>query len=305
MDTIFGIDIADKTFVVFNEDAGHQQIENKKQGISAFLKALPQGSTIVIESTGGYGTLLADMAVKKKFTVYIVQPNKVKSFRRSGPMRSKTDRNDAQAIHDYFLAHGRYLFPYEPLPPFEKKLRQLARTKENLVKNVASIRLSLKTAGFTKNEIEETVQSVQKQIVTIEAKIDLMLKEAGDESQVIQSIPGVKANVTAFVLPVLRTVHFRDKHAFVSFTGFDLVLNESGNFKGKTRLSKQGDPHIRRALYLAAMAAARSRAFKAYYLSIIKEKKLKKVQALVVLARKLLRIIYGVYRSRKAFVAQT
>ena len=302
MDTVFGIDIASKSFVVYNEDTGHQEIFNTKRSIDLFLKSLPKEAILVFESTGGYGTLLANRAFAKGLTVYIVQPNKIRYYRRSGPLRSKTDRNDARAIRGYFDAHHKELHPYQPLPAFEARLRQLARSREGLAKHVASIVAMLKAVGDSPKTIEATVSSLRKRMDQIDKEVDGMIKGLAD-AKVIMSIPGVKRYVTAFVLPILRTIPFRSKHAFVSFVGFDIVLNDSGQIHGRTVISKQGDGHIRKAIYMAAMAAARSKAFKPYYLKIIEEKKLSKIQALVALARKLLRTIYGVFKSQKAFVA--
>jgi transposase len=269
-----------------------------------FLKSLPQDAILALESTGGYGTLLANMACAKGFTVYMVQPNKVRNFRKSSPMRSKTDKNDAIAIHDYILAHKRYLHPYQPLPAFEARLRTLARVREGLSSKLVSILSMLRALGDNKKEIEATTVSLRKRIARIDSEIECMIAGALD-SKLIMSIPGVKKVVLSFVLPVLRTIPFASKHAFVSYVGLDLVMNESGQFKGRRSLSKQGDRHIRRAIYMAAMAASRSKAFKDYYQKLLNEKKLTKIQALVALARKLLRVIYGVYRSGKTFVAHS
>jgi len=41
-----------------------------------------------------------------------------------------------------------------------------------------------------------------------------------------------------------------------SYAGYDVVLRESGNFKGKTRISKKGNSHIRAALHVGGSSSS-------------------------------------------------
>ena len=69
----------------------------------------------------------------------------------------------------------------------------------------------------------------------------------------------------------------------------------------QTHLSKRGNVHLRRALYMPAMAAARfNPAVKAIYDRLI-EKGRPRMVALGAAMRKLLMIAYGVLKSRKEF----
>lgn len=301
MDLIFGIDIASGEFVAYNEDWGFVICANQRRAIQALLKKLPEGAVVAVEATGGYGKLLADSAVEKGFTVYMLQPVRVRRFRQAGPERSKTDKIDAKEIHGYVRAFSEKLHPYRPLPEFEASLRRLFRVRDGLMGKIASIRVLLSSLG----ESPKTVEAILKSLV---AKTDALLEEiermlaTAEDAKVLRSIVGVGACTTAAVLPILRTVPFKGKSALAKYVGLDLVANESGKFKGRRRISKQGDKRIRKALYTAAMSASRSKAWKPYYTWLVEFKKLKKIAALVALARKILYTAYGVYRTQKAFV---
>ena len=65
-------------------------------------------------------------------------------------------------------------------------------------------------------------------------------------------------------------------------------------------MSKQGDKAARTLLYNAASSAARSIYFKDYY-AMLRARGLASTAALVVIARKLLRIAYGVWRTGQSF----
>jgi transposase len=306
MDLMFGIDVASQEFVDFNGDQGYSSWQNNKlRPIRAYLKTLPKGAVLGIEATGGYGKMLADEAVAKGFTVFIVQPAKVRRFRQSAPdVRGKSDRIDAKAIHDYVELFQSRLHAYEPLPEFEARLRKLARTRDGLVRKAASIKLILKSLGDSSKQIEATLKGLKHRIAQLNEQIELLLG-SNEDAKVLATIPTVKTAVIAAVLPALRTIPFKDKYALDSYAGMDLRLNESGQFKGKRHISKQGDKYIRRALYMAAFSGIRSRAWKEHYRVLIQEKKLCKVAAINALARKILHTIFGVYRSQKPFSIQT
>jgi len=302
MDLFYGIDIASESFVVFNEERGCFDCLNNKKQIAALLKTLPEGAVLAVEATGGYAKPLADAACAKGFTVYMLQPARVKNFRKSGPHRSKTDKIDAEEIHEYVKVFEKRLHPYKPMPELEAEMRKLTHVRDGLVSKTASIRLQLRSLGNDRRSVEAAVSGLVRESEKIFAKLEEMLASAED-AEVLFSIPSVKTCTIAAVLPILRTIPFKDKCAFASYLGMDLVVNESGKFKGKSRLSKQGDKHARKALFMAAMSASTSKIWKPYYTQLLEVKKLKKKQALIALARKLLYTIFGVFRTQKKFVA--
>jgi hypothetical protein len=67
------------------------------------------------------------------------------------------------------------------------------------------------------------------------------------------------------LLNTLERVPLKSADAFVAFTGLDLRPKDSGQCRGRRRLSKRGPGELRRLLYLAAMAAAKTKDWKAFY----------------------------------------
>ena len=104
----------------------------------------------------------------------------------------------------------------------------------------------------------------------------------------------------AALTTLFNRVHFASSDAAVAFCGLDPRPNESGRKVGRRRLSKQGDKAARTLLYNAASSAARTAHFKDYY-AMLRARGLASTAALVVIARKLLRIAYGVWRTGQAF----
>jgi transposase len=88
----------------------------------------------------------------------------------------------------------------------------------------------------------------------------------------------------------------------VAHAGLDPRQYSSGSsVHKKTRISKTGDRHLRRGLYMPASVAVRHDPHvRAYYEHILARGKLK-MQALVATMRRLLHAIYGMLESRQPF----
>jgi transposase len=87
----------------------------------------------------------------------------------------------------------------------------------------------------------------------------------------------------------------------IAFTGIDPSLHESGNYIGMSKLSKRGNRHLRRVVYLMTTAvASKNPFFKAYFLRR-KREGLPPQKALFATAHKLLRVIFAMLTQRTYF----
>ena len=93
---------------------------------------------------------------------------------------------------------------------------------------------------------------------------------------------------------------FANSDAVVAAYGMDPRPKDSGKQVGKRHLTKQGNPEDRRLIYLAAQSAAKTRLFRPTYLAL-RAKGFATTEAIVILARKLLRIAFAVWTSGKPF----
>ena len=84
---------------------------------------------------------------------------------------------------------------------------------------------------------------------------------------------------------------FRTSDQFVAFLGLDVRVRDSGKLRGKRKLTKRGDPEMRRLLYNAAMSFARDPRYKPLYDRLI-ERGMSSTAAYVILARKLVRVTF-------------
>lgn len=98
---------------------------------------------------------------------------------------------------------------------------------------------------------------------------------------------------------------FRQFHTVSEITkmaGLDLFEISSGAHKGARHISKRGRPLLRKFLYFAAMRCARRRGvMHAVYQSYLR-RGIPKVKALIIIARKLLRILFALVRDHSYYV---
>jgi hypothetical protein len=95
---------------------------------------------------------------------------------------------------------------------------------------------------------------------------------------------------------------FESAAQLVSYAGYDVVENQSSKRVGKTRISKKGNSHIRRALHFAAFNMVRYEVgnFVPFYNRIFERSKLK-MKAYTAVQKKLLTIIYALWKKDQAF----
>lgn len=93
---------------------------------------------------------------------------------------------------------------------------------------------------------------------------------------------------------------FSRSDSFIAFLGLDVRMRDSRQTRGRRKLTKAGDPELRRLLCLAAMQAARSAAWCVLY-QRYRDRGFSKIQSLVVLARKLARVAFALLKNQSTY----
>lgn len=288
--------------------AGHEGqivagvLPNNRSSIVGWLKRLPAGSVIAMEATGGYQELLVRTAHERGFAVYVLNPTHVHHYAISLGNRGKTDRLDAEVIAQYIAQRHTKLHRYEPISPELQQVRSLQALRSTVVRVGASLRLSAQRHGCASGHQKQALASLSSWAEQLERELIAKIKAQSEWAKtygLLTSICGIGPINGAALTALFNRVHFTCSDAAVAFCGLDPRPNESGRKVGRRRLSKQGDKAARTLLYNAASSAART-VFKDYY-TTLRARGLASTAALVVIARKLLRIAYGVWRTGQAF----
>ena len=112
-----GADVAKDEIVVAcaEQSFASRKIYNSRTALLAWLKTLPAGSRIGMESTSTYHELLAELAHKLGFVVYVLNPKDVRHYAKGVGQRGKTDRVDANVVARFVAKENPALHPFAPL----------------------------------------------------------------------------------------------------------------------------------------------------------------------------------------------
>lgn len=302
-----GADVAKAEFVVASYGTGRatpHSVQNKRSSISRWLKTLPADSCIAMESTGAYHRLLADTAHAQGFDVYVLNARHVHHYAKSVGCRGKTDRLDAEVIARYAAQEHEHLHRYEPTPAHLQTLCELQRLRAAAVRALVGLKQTYQHSGQRgRGLLDSALAGLKATISDLEAEMSKEVQANESLAQtygLMSSITGIGLQTGAALSMLFERIAFKTSDAVVAFAGLDPRPRESGQRTGLRKVSKQGDPALRALLYNAASSAARSAVFKGHY-QALRAKKFASTEALVILARKLLRIAYGVWRSKKPF----
>jgi transposase len=322
---VIGIDISMDSFVcragLIKTDqqatiSSYQEFKNTKLGIRKFyqyaqtqkIKGITQ--YFLMEATGVYYEALAYFLKSKGAHVIVVLPNKAKSFARTLTIKSKTDPIDARMLTQ--LGLEKVLSEWEPPSELMKTLKQLTREHLSLKdrKTDAKNRIHAKAHSFqpgkdTVRRLKLESRFYERLIKEIEVSIRALLQSDSEIWAKIKNIQKVKGLGLMTIAKILAETDafalIQNGKQLVSYAGLDVVFNESGKYRGKAKISKKGNRHLRMSVYMPAISAIRSnRTMKTYYNRMLEKGKPKKV-GIIAIARKLLLLVYFLWMNETEY----
>ncbi|MFN7219283.1 MAG: IS110 family transposase, partial [Burkholderiales bacterium] len=278
-------------------------VKNQRADLLAFLKNLPAGSRIGLESTGIYHELLANLAYKLGFVVYVLNPKDARNYAKAIGLRGKTDRVDSEMLARMISREYEKLHAWVPPTPEQREIGQLLNRRAKL----SSLRQSLGQTLTGVDGFNADLKSMRKRFDQLLARIDARVKELNEldpkrkeHVQHMLTLDGVGKVVAPSLVNALERLPLKSADAFVAFTGLDPRPDESGRYRGKRRLSKRGPSELRRLLYVAAMSARKTKTWKPIY-EHYRAKGLSSTASLVVIARRLARVAWSMYTNNTPF----
>ncbi|RKZ23913.1 IS110 family transposase [bacterium] len=129
---------------------------------------------------------------------------------------------------------------------------------------------------------------------------EIIQKKCAEKLQIFCSIPGINKTLAIYFICETEGKNFKTWKNLIAYAGIDPSVTQSGKYEGKSRISKRGNPHLRRTLYLMSMSCIlQNPTLKAYYLK--KREHLAPKQAIIATASKLARIIYTLLQKKCYF----
>jgi len=267
--------------------------------------------SFTMEPTGIYYENLAYFLHAQNEIVHIVLPLRAKRYAESLPGDSKTDKIDSKALGR--MGVERKLDVWQIDTPIYKDLKQLTRERDALIKERTIVKNRLHALQNSANPYKKSLRRLKglikyldQQIKAIEDDIqELVISDEWLSKKVEQviSIPGV--GLLTAVIVISETNGFaliKSIKQLVSYAGLDVEIRESGTWKGKSKISKKGNVHIRKALYFPAYTNMKnSNNYMGLY-SRIFAKKQKSLIAATATQKKLLGLIYTLWKNETVYI---
>jgi transposase len=271
-----------------------------------WLEAHISGSiSVVMESTGSYGMLAAELFNQAGHRVSIVNAKRVKDFADSQGRRNKTDKADAEVIARFGLTQQ--LAQWRPLPAQQSVLRDLLRHMADFqsVAQAQANRLEKlrDPQSAVAGSLRRSITWHGGEIKRIEAEVDAHLKAHPSleaDCQRLESIPGI-ARKTARVLVAEVLRELNSSRAAAAWAGLTPRLNESGTRRKPSKIGPDGNHLLRKALYFPALSAMRhSPRFKTFAQRLAERGK-SKMEVIIAVAHKLLRTAFAILKNQSTY----
>jgi transposase len=123
-----------------------------------------------------------------------------------------------------------------------------------------------------------------------------------EELDIIRSIDGINNITGSTFLAELGDINkFNSYKHVIAFAGLDPSIHQSGQYEGHSTISKRGNRHLRRVIFLMTLCAVRSKnIFREYFLRR-KQEGLPPKKAILATAHKLIRVIFAMLSKKSLF----
>ena len=291
-----------------NTDSGFNQFEvwisrHKKFDIPVHL---------TVEATGNYHENFAFFFDSHQFIVNVVLPNKAKKYLQSLGYKSKNDKIDARGLAQ--MGAEQPLRRWKPFSENIYGLRALTRYCEQLsghrtmyLNQLSALEQGMYQIESVKSSLRELIKLTEQQLSETKQKIEDLVradKKIWERMEKILLIKGIGIYSLATIVAETNGFElFNNERQLASYAGYDVIENQSGKKTGKTRISKKGNSHIRRILHLPSLNVVKfgEKKFVDIYNRIMSRNTKKKI-AYVAIQRKLLALIYTLWKKNQTYI---
>jgi transposase len=185
----------------------------------------------------------------------------------------------------------------------ERRAEQLVETARNSI----GVAYGIVSAKLKLELMIEELELLTRQLAQIETAMKRALTDTG-YGYLILGIPGIGVVTAAsFLGEIGDPRRFNNPRQISKMAGYNLVENSSGQSKSGTVISKRGRKSLRSILYQMAiiMVALNTEMKKLYeYLKTRQNNPLKRKQALVVISKKIITVIYNLVKKHTEYKAE-
>jgi len=300
------------------EQVWRTEINNAEAVIELLAKTLKEGGyqhKIVCESTGHYHLLLGLVFARFGLDLRIINPLQSSKHQKSRIRKTKTDQVDGYVLATMCeterdlpkaaeLQSKQVLMRLKQgqLHALDKQLQRMSRSISTYTETYQKLGLE---PGSSARALQQVVTGLKSARRALQQELEAMMTQSVGmvhDINRLRRLPGYSLMVAGLVSTAFDRQAKSDR-SWVAYVGLDISVRESGKWRGKGRLTKRGNSFLRKRLIGAAWGAMMNYdEVREYYLKI-KTAGRNHIEALCIIARKLLRIAYVVLVQGKEYDA--
>lgn len=269
-----GIDVSKSKIDVFIYSVkAHAVFDNNEFGFKRMIKWMnnhlsctTEELLFAFEHTGIYSLHLSVFLDENEYKFTIIPGLELKKSR--GIARGKADNIDARAIAEYAYEKRERIKLYQMPGKILMSLKRLVTYREQLVKQRTGLKAGLKEYNNfldqDQNQVlfdsyKEMIDVLNEHVKTVEKEMYKLIKEDKElakQYSLVTSIKGIGPQ-TALTMLVLTNgfTLFDNWRKFASYSGSAPFPNQSGNFRGKTKVSHLANKRMKTLLTNCAGSA--------------------------------------------------
>jgi transposase len=260
---------------------------------------------IVVEATGGYEAPVVGALAAHGLPIVVVNPRQVRHFAKALGILAKTDRIDAHVLAQFAATVPLELRPFPE--PARAALAALVGRRRQLVDMLVAERHRYEQAvePAVRRGLRDHVRWLERRVKDSDDDIQRLLQASPVwrvTEDLLRSVPGVGPHTAAVLIADLPELGQLNRRQLAALVGVAPFAQDSGKHTGERHIA-HGRVGVRRALYMATLAARRANpVIREYYLHLREAGKRPKV-ALVACMRKLLTILNAMVKHQQSWNA--
>ena len=299
---VIGIDVSKDRLDVHVLPAGDAfAVSRDAAGLEALIARLTPlaSTTIAVEATGGFETVVAASLAAAGLPVVVVNPAQIRAFATAIGRRAKTDPIDAATIAGFAAATRPTV---RPLPDAETQaLADLVTRRRQIIQMiVAEKQRQQRAPRQTRKSIARLLKALEKELSSLDRDIDDAVRGSPvwrEKEDLLASVPGVGPTIARTLIAELPELGTLNRRQVAALAGLAPWTRQSGQWRGRSFIGG-GRAGVRAALFMGALSATRCNPrLRTFHQRLIDAGKPKKV-AIIAVARKLLTILNAILRDK-------
>ena len=290
-----GIDVSKSTLEIAIHETGESWSCNNTEECAELVSKLKQlqATSIVLEATGGFETLVTATLAAADLPVIVVNPRQVRDFAKAIGQLAKTDLIDAQVLAYFAAAVDPQRRPAksEAAQHLEALLARRRQVVEMIV--AEKNRLANNRDRAVVKDLKIHIAWLERRLKSSDDELQRVLKDSPAWCQrdaLLRSVPGVGPVLSLTLLAQLPELGQLNRRQIAKLVGVAPFNRDSGRWRGARHIWG-GRAAVRSPLFMATLCAIRiNPTINCFYQRLVKVGKPPKV-AITACMRKLLTIL--------------